>query len=104
MQIVPTRPVPNQTFQVLLAEQPVVVNAYQLSYGLFMDVLIGDTLIVAGAICENRNRIVRSAYLGFVGDLAFVDQQGSDDPIYTGLGTRFLLVYLEEADLAGLDS
>lgn len=46
------------------------------------------------------NLIVRSAYLGFIGDLAFIDTQGTSDPIYAGLGTRFQLVYLFPVDVA----
>jgi hypothetical protein len=33
--------------------------------------------IVQGVVCQRWNRIVRSGYLGFVGDLAFWDTQGS---------------------------
>lgn len=106
MQIVPLRPLPNQTLQVQLGNQPCTLDVYQTLYGLFMNVYVGATLIIAGVICQNRNRIVRSAYLGFAGDLAFVDLQaggGGDpaaDPVYIGLGARFQLVYLAEADLA----
>lgn len=104
-QEIPIQPVPNQTFQVQLDGQGCVLNVYQLAYGLFMDVYIGNTLIIAGVICENLNRIVRDAYLGFIGDFTFVDTkappggQGAD-PIYTGLGSQFVLIYLEETDLA----
>lgn len=104
MLIVPVQPVPNQTLQVQLAGQPVVLNVYQLAYGLFVDVLIGPDPVIGGVICQNRNRIVRDAYLGLVGDLAFVDTQGDVDPVYTGLGSRFLLAYLEEADVAALEA
>ena len=45
------------------------------------------------------NRIVRDLYLGFVGDFIWFDTQGSSDPIYMGLGSRFILVYLAPADL-----
>lgn len=99
MQVIPIQPLPNQTMQVQLANQPCTLNIYQLAYGLFIDVVLNDSIIVGGVICENLNRIVRSLYLGFVGDFVFVDTQGTDDPIYTGLGDRFILVYLEEADL-----
>lgn len=101
MLIVPTQPVPNQTLQVQLGSQACVLNVYQTMFGLFMDVYVGATQIIAGVICENRNRIVRSIYLGFVGDFIFIDNQGDDDPIYTGLGSRFSLAYLEESDLGG---
>jgi hypothetical protein len=54
---------------------------------------------VQGVICQNWNRIIRSAYLGFVGDFAFWDTQGSNDPTFGGFGSRFLLFYLEKSDL-----
>jgi hypothetical protein len=100
MMIVPIQPVPNQTFQVVLANQSCSINVYQSPFGLFMDLYVGNSLIVGGVICENLNRIVRSLYLGFVGDFAFFDTQGTADPVYTGLGSRYLLVYLETTDLA----
>jgi hypothetical protein len=101
MQIVPLQPIANQSVQVQLGDQACTLGIQQLAYGLFMTVTVGGALIIAGVICENRNRIVRSAYLGFSGDLAFEDTQGAADPVYTGLGTRFLLAWLEPADLAG---
>ncbi len=95
--IVPIQPLPNQTFQVQLAGQACTINVYQLAYGLFMGLYVGNRLIVPSAICQNLNRVVRSAYLGFTGDFVFADLQGTDDPIYTGLGTRFLLIFGELA-------
>lgn len=99
MLVVPTQAVPNQTFQVALAGQAVQINIYQYAYGLFMDVFVNGIPIVTGVICENLNRIVRSLYLGLVGDFIWFDTQGTGDPVYTGLGTRWQLVYLETADL-----
>jgi hypothetical protein len=104
MQLVPTQPIPNQTFNVQLGGQACVINCYQLAYGLFVDLYVGNSLIVAGVIALNLNRIVRSLYLGFVGDLVFYDTQGAQnpsDPIFTGLGSRFQLIYLTPSDLAG---
>lgn len=100
MLVVPTKAIPNQTLQVQLAGQSCTINVYQLAYGLFVDLFIGDTLIVAGVIAENLNRIVRGLYLGFVGDLVFFDASGAGaDPVYTELGVRFVLVYLEASEL-----
>ena len=99
MLIVPIKPLPNQTLQVQLAGQAVSLNIYQLAYGLFVDVLLNNSPVISGVIAQNLNRIVRSLYLGLVGDFVFVDTQGDEDPVYTGLGSRFLLVYLEESDL-----
>lgn len=50
--------------------------------------------------CLNEKRLLLNRqYLGFIGDFMFVDTQGTDDPQYTGLGTRWVLVYLEASDL-----
>lgn len=102
MLTVPLQPTPNQAVSVPLANQNTTVRVYQKSTALFMDVLVDGAPIISGVICQNRNRIVRDVYLGFIGDFAFVDLQGSEDPVYTGLGSRFQLRYLELADLAGL--
>ena len=45
---------------------------------------------------KNLVSLVPTAYLGFSGWLVFVDTQGSEDPQYAGLGTRWVLVYLDE--------
>ena len=100
MLTIPLQAVPNQTVTVTLSDQVTQLNVYQTYEGLFIDVLVENVLIVGGVICENQNRIVRSDYLGLSGDLAFVDTQGSDDPVYTGLGTRFFLTYLTAAELS----
>ena len=100
MQTVSVQAIPNQTMQAQLGAQAVTINVYQFTFGLFMDVLLGGTKIASCIPCQNLNRIVRYAYLGFVGDFIWFDTQGSDDPVYTGLGSRWLLLYLSAADLA----
>jgi len=100
VQIVPLSPVPNQVVTVTLSQQVCQIAVRQLPGGLFMDLLVSDEPVVRGVICEDRNPIVRSAYLGFSGDLAFVDQQGEEDPVYTGLGDRWVLAYLTAEELA----
>jgi hypothetical protein len=100
MLIVPVQPVPNQTLSILLANQLCQLTLRTRFLGLFMDISVNDSPIVQGVICQHWNRIVRSAYLGFVGDFAFWDTQGSDDPAFSGLGTRYRLYYLERSDLS----
>lgn len=102
MQIVPLAPIPNQTLTITLAGQNCQIDVYQQEFGLFLDLYVNNALVIGGVICENLNRIVRSLYLGFQGDLAFIDGEGTDDPVYTGLGGRFSLAYLSVADLHGL--
>lgn len=99
MQTIQLQPVPRQTVQVQLDNQATQINVYQTAYGLFVDVLLNGTAVISGVIAENLNRIIRSAYLGYSGDLVFVDLAGSSDPIYTGIGTRFVLVYFSAAEL-----
>lgn len=100
MQIVPTQAVASQTLQVQLGGQACVLNIYEKRYGLFMDVYLGSTLVIGGVICWNLNRIVRDSYLGFIGDFVIGDTQGTSDPDYTGLGSRYQLAYLTPSDLA----
>ena len=99
MMTIPLQAVASQTLSVVLAGQNCTINVYQKSTGLFLDLYIDDAPIVTTVLCHDRVRLVRSVYLGFVGDLCFYDTQGSSDPYYTGLGGRYQLMYLEESDL-----
>lgn len=104
MQIVPLRAIPNQQVQSQLNGQACTLNVYQQAFGLYVDVYLGSQLIVAGVIAENLNRIVRGSVAaisepGFVGDFSFLDLQGADDPVYTGLGSRWVLLYLLPGEL-----
>ncbi len=95
--IIPLRAVPNQAVTVQLNGQNSQINIYQKPQGLFIDLLVDNSPIVMGVIAQNLNPIVRDAYLGFIGDLAFIDNEGDDNPVYTGLGAlgaRFSLSYL----------
>ncbi len=97
---VPIQAVPSQTFAVVLANQSCRINLYTKRQGLFVDLYVNNAPIVTGVIALDANLIVRDAYLGFIGDLAFFDTQGADDPTYLWLGSRYVLLYLEAADLS----
>jgi hypothetical protein len=99
MLIVPIQAVANQVVSVLLAGQQCQVSVYQRSTGLFLDLAVSAAPIVYGVICQDRNPIVRDAYLGFVGDLAFFDVQGTYDPTFDGLGVRYFLGYYDITEL-----
>ena len=98
-QIIPVQPVGNQTLNTQLSNQAVTLNIQQLLSGLYMTVLVNGELIVGPVICQNLNRIVRDLYFGFQGDFVWDDNEGASDPIYTGLGTRYSLIYLLPSDL-----
>lgn len=98
-QIVPIKPVAAQTISVNLNNQACTITIFQKSTGMFISLYVDNALVIGGVIAQNWNVIVRNAYFGFAGDLAFVDTQGQDDPYYTGLGTRWLLVYFLPSEL-----
>jgi hypothetical protein len=108
-EIIPLSAVPNQTFACPVGSQNCRLNVYQKSSGLYIDVIKDDQAIILGVICEDRNRIIRNVYLGFSGDFAFFDTQkpadavAGQDPEYTGLGTRYQLIYIPEDELDGGD-
>ena len=99
MNVIPLQAVPNQTVYITLNGQATQLNIYQTAVGLFCDVLVSGVQIIAGVVCENLNRIVRDLYLGFSGDFVFLDNQGKTDPVYTSLGDRYSLIYLNPSDL-----
>lgn len=104
MMIVPLQPLPAQVLYTMLNNQLTKLRVYQKPTAIFMDVYVNDALIIGGVICQDRNRIVRSKYLGYVGDLEFFDTRGNSDPEWEGLGSRFVLGYFDEgeADAAGI--
>jgi hypothetical protein len=95
MQLIPIRAAPSQTLTATLGGQRCRITIYQRVTGLFCDLYVNDARIIGGVICQHTNLIVRDPYLGFIGDLAFLDQQGADDPIWSGLGIRWVLGYIE---------
>jgi hypothetical protein len=103
MQIIPINDTPSQTIpSVLLGGQNCQFNLYQKLGSLYCDVFVNNAPIVTGVVCQNLNRIVRDLYLGFIGDVLFVDTTSAgSDPSSPGLGTRFVFCYLTPSDLQG---
>lgn len=88
-----------QTLSVTLAEQQCVIRLVQRYSGIYMDLTVNDEVVMQGVPCWYANKMVRYSYLGFKGDLVFLDNEGESDPQWDGLGDRFPLYYLEESDL-----
>lgn len=95
--VIPLQPVPDQTVQVYLAGQSCTLRIYQRTFGLFFDFSQNGGASFTGVQCFNLNKLVRNAYYLFKGDIYFYDTDGQDDPYYTGLGTRFVLLYGPDA-------
>ncbi len=100
MQVVPLLDTPSQSLSINLGGQACRIDVKVRATGMYCDVYVNDDLKAGGVVCRNLARIVISRYLGFVGDLMFSDTQGVSDPTSPGLGTRFLLFYIEASDLA----
>ena len=92
-QFIPISAVASQEFTILLGNQNCTIVLNQKNTGLFFDLFIGGNPIVQSMICLNLVGLIREQYLGFTGQLFFFDTQGPSDPEYTGLGSRYLLVY-----------
>jgi hypothetical protein len=75
----------------VILSSPVATITHVVSPQMFMDLAVGDVSILNGAPCLEGVGIVRDAYLGFQGELVFLDTQGSADPYYDGLGSRWVL-------------
>ncbi len=94
MRIIPLAATPSQTLNVLLDGQYCKLNVYQKSTGLYLDLSNGGVSILTGVICRDRVTLVSGDHLGFAGNLVFADTQGTSDPEYTGIGSRYILAYM----------
>lgn len=124
MQTIPLAAVASQTFSVVLGGQAVAIALYVLGAGaaaaLYMDLVSNGTTVFTGRIARAFSGLPDNTapfmlnganYLGFQGDLLFIDTQATQtnpvqDPQPSGLGTRWQLMYFSVADLeaAGLVS
>lgn len=114
MQVVPLEALPSQSLQIVLAGQNCALDIYTLdgydytdptlntpNTNIYLDLAYNGIDVTETQICLNQKRLlINRQYLGFVGDFMFVDTQGTSDPQYKGLGSRYVLLYLTAADLA----
>lgn len=91
--IVPLSPVPFQIVSTILNSQNCTINVYQKSTGLYMDLFLNNLPVMTCVACLNNVLVIYDEYIGFLGDFFFIDMQGSLDPTFDGLGSRFFLVY-----------
>lgn len=98
-QTIPLQAIANQAVICQLNGQNTQINVRQKWTGLFVDIYVNDVLLLAGCIGRNLKLMFMNGYLGFVGDLTFVDTQGASDPNYGGLGSRYQLVYLLPSEI-----
>ena len=103
MQQIALQPVASQQTRVVLDGQSCAISVYVKNQCMFLDLAVNGTQIASAVQCKNLVSLVPTAYLGFAGWLVFFDTQGKSNPIYTGLGSRWILLYLDSADLEAYD-
>lgn len=94
MQKINISPLPAQTFNIVLDGQNCTISLYWRQTRLYLDLNVGATEICRGAICQNRADIMQSPSPDFSGTLHFFDLEGEQAPHYSGLNSRWLLLYL----------
>ena len=99
---VPLTATPNQEVSVELDDQDCTIQMRQLGSYTFLSLWLDSDLIVENAICMPGVAILQGYIPKFKGNFVLVDssdpekQQLSD---YRELGSRFLLLYLTEAEV-----
>ncbi len=118
MQSIPIISAPAQNFSIVLGGQSCQINLYSLQTpgdilgtvtstelqgypALYADLLLGTQPIISCRIVRNLVPwLLDATYQGFIGDLVMIDTLADTDPVWTGLGAQYQLVYLSAADLA----
>lgn len=96
MEVISLSKEPSQIVKTILGNQQVQILLQQKRQGLLVDVNMNGVDIVTGVIALNETPMVCREYIGFPGNLFFVDLEGKSDPTYDKLGERFNLVYFEQ--------
>lgn len=116
---IPLSAVPSQTLNIVLdgqscqiavyQKQP-IVDEYGVAAGLFFDLTVNGVAICNTVRCLDRTPLLLDrAYLGVIGMPMFLDTLATAGgppmfngapPYYTGLGSQFVLLWLEPADIA----
>lgn len=94
MQTVPLQPVPAQITRTVLGGQNCQIRVAQKGDFMYFDLNSNGAEIVTSVIIRDAVPLLARAYTGFSGNFVFIDTQGSDDPGFDGVGSRFNLVYL----------
>lgn len=97
LRTIPLAPTPNQSLSVVLQERNVAVTLRTLQGSMYADVLCDGVPICTGRACVDRQSLTaRAEYVGFPElVLCFADLQGTNDPQWAELGTRYVLLSVE---------
>lgn len=92
--VVPLQPIPSQVLRTVLNKQNLKISIYDKGGNLFVDVNSGGVQIITSVMVRNADPIVCINYSGFVGNMIFLDIDGFNHPEYSGLGSRYRLIYI----------
>ena len=91
---IPLKRVPSQKLRVVLGGQNCTINLYYRFGNTYMDLVVGNNVVINGAICRNRSSVVNVANHVFAGALYFLDLLGDSDPNYKLFNDRYILLYV----------
>lgn len=101
-QVIPLTALAVQQFSCVLDNQTAQFTLITTEDGLFADIVYKGVSIASGRLCLDRTNLNSSPYTGLPQGLFFVDLLGISDPIYTGFGTQYLLIYGNPAANGGV--
>lgn len=91
--IIPIDKLPNQKFNIELNKQRCEFEFLTRGVQLYMSLIVNDEPFIYGQICLNKVDLIQYNKAKFKGRVYFEDTQGTLDPLYYGLGERWILVY-----------
>lgn len=103
-QHIPLAAISAQTLSVVLDGQNCQISLRTIGASLYFYLTVDNVPILKTCVCRNRTRMLLAAgYFKFRGDFVFVDTQpstgGEQQPDYTGLDSRYVLLYLTQAEV-----
>lgn len=90
---IPLSPHPNQSFDVALNGQYCTITLLHRTTGLFFGLAVNGKKIADCVHCQHNQPMIYQDYRGFIGSIRFIDTQGTSNPTWDGLGTRYELRY-----------
>ena len=95
MLVIPIQPVPSQQVLCVLDGQNCQISIYLRNENIYVDLNSDGVNRCLACLAHNAVALDScNSWDGFIGNLYFIDTQGTDDPQYTGFNTRWFLVYL----------
>ena len=95
---IPLKQIPSQKLRVVLNGQNCTISLYYRFSNTYMDLVVGNNVVINGAICRNRSSVVNVANHIFAGALYFLDLLGDSDPNYKLFNDRYILLYVSASE------